>query len=275
MKMKKILLATDFSTCAGNAMIYALELAQSLNLELCAIHAIGSTEGINNSTYNAIYIENYYNNKRQALATWANTFVVDGGFESVTVTTLCDIGPLSTVITKYINANPVEMLIMGTMGATGIAGLFGSNASMMVEKTKIPTLIIPLESKFSRNAVITLATDFSTDLSPEDVVALNELTKALGSQKMNVINIIQTLQWSTNEAGEEKLKKLISAAHLEFKYLNESNPTNGIMNFILSKETDILCVVKHHHNLIYRIFNRSTVNQVMNRSIKAVLVLHE
>ena len=55
------------------------------------------------------------------------------------------------------------MLVMGTMGTSGITGLFGSNASTMVERTKIPTLIIPLGSKFSVNPVITLATaDFSS-----------------------------------------------------------------------------------------------------------------
>lgn len=43
----------------------------------------------------------------------------------------------------------------------------------------------------------------------------------------------------------------------------------------LSDSTDILCVVKHHHNLIYRISNKSTINQVMNRATKAMLVLHE
>ena len=75
--------------------------------------------------------------------------------------------------------------------------------------------------------------------------------------------------------GENNLKKLITGVELDFKYISESNPIDGIMNFIVSNETDILSVVKHHHKLIYRIFNKSTVNQVMNRTIKAILVLHE
>ena len=275
MIMKKILVASDFSNCAGNAMEYALQLAKALHLELCVIHAIGSTEGIFNNTYNAIYIEDYYNNKRQALATWANTFTNKDELRDIPVTTICEVGSLSTVITKYIDSNPVELLVMGTMGATGITGLFGSNASTMVEKTKTPTLIIPLESKFSMNPVITLATDFSFKLSTEDVTALNELISAFGSDKLNVVNVIEGSDWKTNEAGENNLKKLITDTELEFKYVNESNTIDGIMNFILSSQTDILCLVKHHHNLVYRIFNRSTVNQVMNRTIKAILVLHE
>ena len=164
---------------------------------------------------------------------------------------------------------------MGTMGSTGITNLFGSNTSSVVLKTKTPTLIIPLESKFLPNPVITVATDFSSGLSADDINALNEIIIAFKLQKLNVVNIIEGTEWKTNEAGENKLKTLINHAELEFKYINEDSTTDGIMNFIVSSQTDILCVVKHHHNLVYRLFNKSTVNRVVNRALKAVLVLHE
>jgi nucleotide-binding universal stress UspA family protein len=273
--MKKILVATDFSTCASNAMEYAMELAKMLNFELCALHAIGTMEGVFNNTYNAIYIEEYYNNKRQALLTWAHTFTNNDQFKDLPVSTFCEVGSLSNVITKYIDSNPVALLVMGTMGSTGITGLFGSNANMMVSKTKIPTLIIPLGSKFTTNPTITLSTDFSSSLSAEDVEGLNELSSALKSKKLSVLNVVEGPDWRINEEGEAKLRILIPQVELEFKYIREDNPLDGIMNFIANNETDILCVVKHHHNMIYRLFNRSTVNQVMNRSIKAILVLHE
>lgn len=274
--MKKILVATDFSNCAHNAMEYAMDLARVLQMEICAIHAIGSTEGVNNNMYSAIYIEDYYNNKRQALKDWANTFTSNDAFKNIPISTVCEVGSVSSVISKYIDANPVELLVMGTMGSTGITGIFGSNANSMVEKTKTPTLIIPLESRFSMNPVITLATDFESPLSTEDITSLNEIITASKAEKLNVLNIIEgSAGWKTNEAGEENLKKLLNSTQLDFNYINESNPIDGIMNFIISNKTDILCLVKRHHNMVYRIFNRSTVNQVMNRTIKAVLILHE
>ena len=161
------------------------------------------------------------------------------------------------------------------MGATGITGIFGSNTSTMVEKTKIPTLIIPLESKFPVKPVITLATDFATTLSGDDLDALNELVKAFKSEKLNVVNIVEDAAWTTNEAGEAKLKTLIPGTHLDFQYVKEDSPTAGIANFIVASATDILCVVKRHHNIVYRFFSTSTVNKVVNRSFKAVLVMHQ
>ncbi len=273
--MKQILVATDFSNCASNAMEYAMELANILNVGICAVHAIGSTEGIFNNTYNALYIDDYYNNKSEALANWAHTFNSKEQFSHIHVSTLCKVGSVSTVLSEYIAANEVELLVMGTMGATGISGLFGSNVSAMVEKTKTPTLIIPLETKFSIKPIITLATDYSTHLSPNDVTALNELIKAFKSEKIEVLNVLESPEWKTNEAGEDSLKALITNVAFDFKYISENSKIEGIMNFIVSNNTDILCLVKHHHNLVYRIFNKSTVNKVMNRSIKAILILHE
>ena len=273
--MKKILVATDFSACATNAMEYAMELARVLRYEVCALHAIGSFEGIFNNTYNALYIEDYHNSKREALVKWAATFTARNNFAAVPISTTCEVGSVSGVITKYIDANPVELLVMGTMGSTGITGLFGSNASTMVEKTKTPTLIVPLESKFSVDPVITLATDFDVSLSAEDVNALNELVLAFGSPRLNVVNIVEGAAWKTNEAGEASLKQLIPHAELDFKYIQEDSTTGGIINFIATSETDILCLVKRHHNIVYRVFNTSTVNKVLNRSLKAILVLHE
>lgn len=273
--MKTILVATDFSLCASNAMAYAMKLAKVLRFEVCAIHAIGPMEGVNNNTYSAIYIKDYQNNKKQALADWANAYSSKEKFKDITVTTYCETGSVAVVLSKYIASNPVDLLVMGNMGATGISGLFGSNVNTMVSKTRVPTLIIPLESRFSKNPVITLATDFSLKFSKEDVVGLNEIALAFGTKKLTVLNIIESNDWKTNAAGESKLKDILPNINLDFKYINEGSTMDGIMNYIVSGQTDILCVVKHHHNLIYRLFNRSTVSQVMNKSIKAVLVLHE
>jgi len=273
--MKQILLATDFSASAANAMGYAMELAKVLQLEVCAIHAIHPTEGINNSTYNAIFIENYYETKREALKEWVNVYTSKAEYKDVVVSTLCDVGFLKTVITRYTSHHHVELLVMGITGATGIPGIVGSNASMVVSNLKIPTLIVPKESSFSKVPIISLATDYETRLSAEDVNALNEMIKGFGSDKLQVLYVTGKPDEKQVAIFESKLKALIKHAEPEFNYISGASPLNGILAFIESHETDILCLVKHHHNIVYRLFTKSTVNQVLNKSVKAILVLHE
>ena len=96
--MKKILVATDFSACASNAMEYAMELAKVLKVEVVALHAIGTFEGIFNNTYNALYIEEYQNSKREALKNWANTFAARDIYSDVPVSSACEVGSVSGVI---------------------------------------------------------------------------------------------------------------------------------------------------------------------------------
>ena len=273
--MKQILVATDFSNSAANAMDYAMALAKVLEMEVCTIHAILPTEGVDNNMYNAFFIKDYYENKRVALKEWVTTYTDKDEYKGIEVSTLCEVGLVKNVVSKYIDEHHVELLVMGITGATGIAGIVGSNASTLVSIVKIPTLIIPLESKFSKTPVITLATDYETRLSADDVNALNEMVLAFGSEKMQVLYVGEKSEIKHLETGENKLQELIKHTELEFNYVSESKTLNGIMDFIESQGTDILCLVKHHHNVVYRLFNRSTVNQVMNKSVKAILVLHE
>ena len=273
--MKQILVATDFSNSAANAMEYAMALAKILNMEVCAIHAIPAMEGVGNNIYNAVFIEDYHNNKRHALKEWAEKYSDREEYKDIQVTTLGDVGSLKNVITDYVNKHHVELLVMGIIGSTGLSGIVGSNASAIVEIVKIPTLILPLESKFSKTPIITLATDYETRLSADDVNALNEMVTAFGSDKMKVLYVTEGSGNKSIETEESKLQDLIKNTELEFNYITNSSTLNGILSFVEANETDILCLVKHHHNIVYRLFNRSTINQVMNKSVKAILVLHE
>lgn len=272
---KQILIATDFSNGAANAMEYALQLAKVLHQEVCVLHAVGSLEGVNNNTYNALYIDDYQNSKREALKAWAGKFTGREAFAGVQVSTRVDVGSVSGSIVKYASENPVAIIVMGAAGSTGISGLFGSTTSSVVIKTTTPVLIVPQESAFSTNPVITLASDYDSRLSPDDVEALNELVRAFGTPKLQVLNVVEKQDPAVRDAGEAEIRKVITGAEPQFNYLTGTDPLTGILDFVESSETDILCVVRHHQSIIYRIFTRSTVNRVLNRSIKAVLVLHE
>ena len=274
--MKQILVASDFSNNAGNALLYALSLAKTLKMKVTVLNAIHPTEGINNSTYNAIFIEDYYARKRSALKEWTETFCNNDVYKDIPVKTVCDVGFLRNVITKYIEYNDVSFLVMGMTGATGIKGIIGSNASLAISKMRIPTLIVPAESMLHPTPVITLAADYkTTKLSVRDVKALNQILKVSDPKKLEVLHISdKDTSAKTIENGEKKLKDQLSSVEITFHYVEDDKPSSGIIDFIETNKTDILCLVKHNHNIIYRLFSGSTVDEILNKSVKAVLILH-
>ena len=277
--MKQILVASDFSQSALDALLYALPLAKALKMEIAVIHAIHPTEGIQTSTYNAIFIEDYYSRKRAALQEWVNPHVAKADYQDIPVTTVCVVGALRAVINQYIEYNNVSFLVMGITGATGITGIVGSNASMAVSKLRIPTLIVPQGSVPSSSPVLTLATDYkTTKFSIKDKKAMTQLLKIAPENRLEVIHI-----WEKDtdpeelKSDEQKLQQMLPTAQMHFHYIEEDVQTvRGIVDFVTKNETDILCLVKRDHNVIYRLFGSgTTVNQLINKSVKAVLVLHE
>ncbi|MDC8103558.1 universal stress protein [Chryseobacterium sp. Chry.R1] len=275
--MKKILVASDFSHSAGNAMLYALSLAKALKMEITVLNAIHPTEGINNNIYNVVFIEDYYARKRKALQEWTESFIQSEEYKDIPVKTICDVGFLRNVVTKYAEYHEVSFLVMGITGATGIKGIVGSNTSMALSKIRIPTLIVPIESAMPEVPVITLATDYkTTKLSVRDVKALNQILKVSKPKKLEVLHISEK---ETNpkviKNGEKKLTAQFPSVEINFNYIDEEGKTsNGIIEFIDNNETDILCLVKRNHNIIYRLFSSSTVEEILNKSVKAILVLH-
>ncbi len=277
--MKQILVASDFSVNASHALRYALSLASRLNMEVAVVHAIHPTEGINNSTYNAIFIEDYYARKRHALQEWTNQVIQENNYNGLRVRTVVEVGYLRNVVTKYVEYTDVSFLVMGITGATGIKEIVGSNASMAVTKLRIPTLIVPPESNLSATTVITLATDYkTTKLSVRDVKALNRILKLSEHKKLEILHISEReMDDKLVRNGEKKMRQLLPNVDINFNYVDEDDtrPSHTIIDFVEKNQTDILCLVKRNHNMIYRLFANSTVNEVLNRSVKAILVLHE
>ena len=69
-----------------------MSLAKVLNMEVVVIHAILPTEGVDNNMYNAFYIKDYYQNKREALKEWVGEFTGNDKYSGVEVSTLCEVG---------------------------------------------------------------------------------------------------------------------------------------------------------------------------------------
>jgi len=57
--MKTILVPTDFSKCADNAMKYALEIAQRTKASITVLYVVFPNEGVNNNIYEAFFVDDY------------------------------------------------------------------------------------------------------------------------------------------------------------------------------------------------------------------------
>ena len=272
--MKKIMIATDFSQCAGNAMEYALDLATLCNGEVSVIHAIHPTEGIDNNVYNSLYITEYYEAKKKALEAWIEAYKTEARYSQLTIKTVCEVGFLADMLEAQISAEAPDLLVMGTMGATGIGTLLGSNASMITSKVRIPTLLIPLGQQFKPKAKFVLASDFSENSLQPMAKFLNDFLEICEITEIDVVSVLEGTDKPSKNDEIELLKPLVNAS-ARFHYIHDTSPIKAIDNYIEGNEIEILCTVKHHQSFLYRLFFNSRTKALANQALTTILVLHD
>jgi len=72
--MKSILVPTDFSPCANNAMKYALQIAQQTGASITVVYVIYPNEGVDNNMYDAFFIDNYRQERLEGMREWVQKF---------------------------------------------------------------------------------------------------------------------------------------------------------------------------------------------------------
>jgi len=273
--MKKILVPTDFSKSADNAMNFALELALRSGAAVHALHVIFPNEGVDNDIYSALWIDEYYERRKHDLEKWAARFRKKQAFKGLTITTSGEIGFPVSMIKKIVQDQNADLIVMGTTGATGLRGaVMGATASGVVSAVHTPVLAIPGKARFLRHADYVLATDFDMRIDKDSVDVLKEILR-IQDAGIHILHILNKPGEEPNKALEDKVKQLLTGTACQFHYLHAASVPGGINNFIETIGANGLVVISHHHSFLYKlIFQR--VSRVLTEHVKVpILALHD
>ena len=144
--MKTILIPTDFSKNATHALNYAIDLAQHENAKIILLHSyhIDYTNGY----VSANLIEKEVKDAEQNSATHLKslyTKVIHAGNIQCECVSRQDLA-VDAILTTIKEKN-VDLVVMGTKGASGVTGaIFGSNTARVIEKATCPVIAVPAET---------------------------------------------------------------------------------------------------------------------------------
>jgi nucleotide-binding universal stress UspA family protein len=138
---KKILIATDGSEYTKNAVDYGIELAKNTEAKLHAIYVV-DTAAFASIPMDAAW-ESMYELLRQE-GDEATKYVADKAeAEGLEVERNTVEGHPADEIIKYAEKNSISLIIMGTLGKSGLDRfLLGSVAEKVVRTSKIPVLVV-------------------------------------------------------------------------------------------------------------------------------------
>ena len=275
--MRTILVPTDFSKEADNALEVAVSVARHTDATINLLHVV---ESIYEDSYNTTGTSKPVEDSMDRLFVLKmveksmhilNKKVAELKEEGVKAIPHVKVGNVYKHIYNVISDINVDLIVMGTHGANG-ADLTGSNTGKVVRLAHCPVLCVKEKSErfYLKNIV------FATDLSKESVTMaerLTELQKFFNSTiHLLYINTLATFQ--SDEDIKRKMHKFVKESKItnyHFYIVNAYEEDEGIMQFAEDVSADMIALCTHGRKGISAFILGSISQDLVKLSHKPVL----
>ncbi|MFN3918244.1 MAG: universal stress protein [Flavobacteriales bacterium] len=273
--MKKILVPTDFSKYSIYAAEMAARIAKKTDARIFFLHVINFPMYEGNLPFQEyknvaenLFIMKHVRQKFQELfqqpflknVNIAEAVSFDGVYES---------------ITEQAQKNEIDLIVMGTHGASGLMGnVLGSNTEKVVRLSKIPVITVknkPVEVDFEK---IIFACDFSEDIDTAFTKIL-DFSKIFNST-IELLRVVTIGNFQTTSEAEEQLQTFaekMKLSNYSTHVYNADNVDEGIIEFGRKTEAGILATANHGKSGFAQLFNSSVTRELVNNSPYPVLTV--
>jgi nucleotide-binding universal stress UspA family protein len=271
--MKKILVPTDYSDCANNAIDVAKEVASKSGAELYLLHLEEVVPEVAHVLHHTAMEDNphHIGHARFQLQKLVDSLVKDGcKAKSVFVP-----NDGKEAIEDYIKPYDIDFMIMGSHGAKGILETFiGSRTQKVIKNSPVPVLVIKRPNKNFSPKRILFASTFREDAT-KSLKQVADFAKLWNAElDLVFLNLLSHLI-EDNEAKRIMSRQMEADPGVPFTLnVNDTNDEEwGISKFARLLKADVIAVVYDKHTGFNRLFNSSVAEKLINHEEIPVLVL--
>lgn len=266
-KMKKIILPTDFSDNAYNAIRYAVRLFKDFETTFYLLHtytpAIYQTEYVLHSP-GQIGLGDFYQESSQTQLEELKT-KIEKEFNNPKHTFIphTAFNILVDEVVDTIKNEKADLVIMGTQGATGGKEiLLGTHTVHVIKKATCPVIAVPSGFDYENPTEILLPTDYEIDYKKEQLRQLLDIAQNhIGS--IEVLHVLSDYDLTDNQMeNKQKLNHiLVLTTHL-FHDIPNQEVISAINNFQIKKRMNLLVMVQNKHSFLERLFIEPTIKKI-------------
>ena len=265
--MKKILLPTDFSDNSWNAIKYALQLFkdQECNFVLLNTYTpiIYQFEYLQSSSAQFGLVDTLKESSKKGLDELQKNILSEFNNPKHVFTKISSFNSLTTEIDDLYTNNIMDIIVMGTKGASGVAGvLFGSNTIHVIKNAKCPVMAIPSDFSFETPHEILFPTDYEIEYQAKHLKPIIEIAQ----NHISRVNIMHVYTSNDLTEAQQKNKSILETsikniAHL-FHDIKNQNVPEAITNFQLKARINLLVMINNKHSFFENLFFKSTIKQI-------------
>ncbi|MEH6679039.1 MAG: universal stress protein [Sediminicola sp.] len=281
--MKNILIPTDFSEDSLNAINYSLKLFKGADVAFYLLHVndMGG-HAMDGNMYppssRALMEDLMALSKTRILALIKKLEPLSS--QNHTFIPLNDYGFFVECIRKHVTEKKIELIVMGTKGASGVLGsIIGSNTGNVITKVKCNTLAVPSLSTFACLKEIAFPTDYSIFYSSGILGALSQLME-LGGTKLRVMHASKGEQPLTKAQHQNKeyLQDYLNenfGDNCSFHTITNKKVTTAVQCFVESRNIDLIVMVAKNLNFLQQLLFNSKVEEVSFHTKVPFMVVHD
>lgn len=272
--MKRILVPTDFSEHAEDALKVAAQIAKKNNCEIILLHMLELPHQTNDAIMGGASIPEsmlFMKKANETLDEVASRPYLDG----IPVTEVVKMDKPIHGITQISKDYDVDLIIMGSHGSSGVEELLiGSNTEKVVRNSEIPVLVIKKDIPSFSAANIVFASDFSEEAKKPFKKLLNFVK--LFDSKLHLVTICTPNSFKPTHVSEEIMNEFISEFDIPnytTQIYNDTNIEKGIINFSNRINADIIGMFTHGRTGFAHFFNGSISEGLVNHAVRPVITL--
>lgn len=281
--MQRILIPTDFSENAWNAIDYAMQLFRNKN---CTFYLLNTyTPVIPSSRFMAKMIDGVSivdavrNSSEQDLLKTVERIKTKYGNTNHSFETISSFNLLVEEVKEIVDAFDINLVITGTKGASGIDEVFmGSNTVRIIKSTKkCPVLAIPQHFDFITPTEIAFATDFNRFYTASELSPLLELAEMFQAT-IRIVHVQYGIK-ALSELQQFNLNMLRRYLNQVEHYVHTVSELNSVSQTleIFSEELDIhlLAMLNYQHSYMEKMTREPIVKRTAFHTQIPLLVIPE
>ena len=270
--MKRILIPTDFSEQAENALKVAAQMAKKNGSEIYVLNSLelplnlsksGSSGAMPESLFFIKLAEKHF--EKLLKKPYLNGLLIHE--------TIIGHGEIYNDVSEVVKEKDIDLIIMGSHGINGFMEMFiGSNTEKVVRTSKIPVLVIKNEHLEFKTDTFVYATDFSEECKVpfEEAQKFAEVTNS----RLNLLYVNTPSEFKTSKKINKKIKDFLkdyNTEKIKTHVYNDTSVEKGILNFANEINANLIGMGTHGRKGISHFFNGSVSEDLVNHANMPVM----
>ena len=279
--MKNILVPTDFSINAYDALFYATRLFKNQPCTFYILHTFEVPLGIINRDSDQaekLKYDEAKKNSDQGLNEIKHRITRDCEDLQHSFKKLSISNSLIPTISRTIVFKNIDLVVMGTQGATGAKELFiGSNTVKVIQHIRQCSLLaVPAQMEHSNSLKIAFSTGLDHFVSKQELTPLIEIA-TIHESEIYILHIMEESLLSTlQKQNLERIKNHLKYnKNYVYRLPDRKSKVKVLSNFIEKEKINLLAMIRHENSFMEKLIKEPTIKKMGYHSKVPFLVMPE